>query len=194
MRRSLLLAAVAFGVVVAAPIAVLHGQPGDASAKAKPESKLYIVQMSGAPVTAYAGGIPGYLATKPARGQKIDPNDAKVIRYGTYLTGRHDAVIAAVGGARKAYSYVYSFNGFAAELTDEQAAALLQRLDRVLTVEVLRRMKPPDAGAVLERMKGEAAAELFSAMASASCGVARMTSRASRQASSLCPMAIKKPP
>lgn len=124
MRRSLLLAAVAFGVVVAAPIAVLQGQPGDASAKAKPESKLYIVQMAGAPVTAYAGGIPGYPATKPAHGQKIDPNDAKVIRYGTYLTGQHDAVLAAVGGARKAYSYVYSFNGFAAELSDAQAEAL----------------------------------------------------------------------
>lgn len=48
----------------------------------------------------------------------------------------------------------------------DQSAALLQRLDRTLAVEVLRRMKPSDAGAVLEKMKGETAAELFSAMAS----------------------------
>ena len=124
MRKCSLLAIVALAGVLAAPVAVLNGQQGDQRTKAKFESKLYIVQLSEAPVTAYGGGIPGLPATKPGRGQKVNPNDPKVTAYVSYLTARHDAALAAVGGARKAYSYHFSFNGFAAELTGKQAEAL----------------------------------------------------------------------
>lgn len=86
-------------------------------------SKLYIVQLAQAPVTAYTGGVAGLKATKPAKGQKIDPLSPDVVKYGDYLVSRHDAKLAAVGG-RKAYSYRYVFNGFAAELTAEQVAQL----------------------------------------------------------------------
>ena len=48
----------------------------------------------------------------------------------------------------------------------DQAATLLARRDRPLAVSMLRRMRPGDAGAVLEKMKPETAAELFSIMAS----------------------------
>jgi hypothetical protein len=82
------------------------------------------VQLADAPVTSYSGGIRGYAATKPARGQRIDPFDPKVIAYSAYLEGRHDAVLAAVGGGQKAYSYHFAFNRFAAELTEGQVAAL----------------------------------------------------------------------
>ena len=90
-------------------------------------SKLYIVQLAEDPVVAYKGGIAGYAATKPNKGSKLDPNSTAVTRYMGYLTSRQDAVLTAAGGsARKAYNYGYVFNGFAAELTDAQAAKLAQ--------------------------------------------------------------------
>ncbi len=48
----------------------------------------------------------------------------------------------------------------------DQAAALVSRLERRLAVDLLRHMRPADAGTVLEKMKPETAAELFSLMAS----------------------------
>ena len=47
----------------------------------------------------------------------------------------------------------------------EQAAAIISRLDRVLGSEILRRMKPADAGAVMAAIKPELAAELATAIA-----------------------------
>jgi subtilisin family serine protease len=86
-------------------------------------NQLYIVQMADLPVVGYAGGIAGLPATRPGRGQKIDPNGGNVAPYATYLDSRHDQAIGRVGG-RKVYDYRYTFNGFAAELTDAQAEAL----------------------------------------------------------------------
>ncbi|HEV8312045.1 MAG TPA: S8 family peptidase, partial [Burkholderiaceae bacterium] len=88
-------------------------------------SRLYIVQLVEDPVVAYKGGIAGFAATKPSKGNKIDPNNPQVVNYFGYLTGRHDALLASVGAAgKKAYSYGYAFNGFAAEVSDAQAAKL----------------------------------------------------------------------
>jgi subtilisin family serine protease len=85
---------------------------------------LYIVQMALDPVSAYKGGVAGIPATKPGKGQKIDRQSGAVQTYAKHLTSKHDEALAAVGGARKVYDYVYSFNGVAAELTDAQANAL----------------------------------------------------------------------
>jgi hypothetical protein len=108
-------------VLPSAQAAPVELPPVDAVDKAA--ASLYIVQLSGDPVVAYDGGVPGLGATKPARGTKLDPNSPQVMRYAGYLTERHDAAVRAVGG-RKAYSYTYSYNGFAARLTERQAAAL----------------------------------------------------------------------
>lgn len=89
-------------------------------------NNLYTVRLADAPVASYDGGIKGLAATKPRNGQKIDPNSPAVVNYMAYLEARQDAVLAAVGGARKAYSYGYVYNGFAAELTDAQAQKLAQ--------------------------------------------------------------------
>jgi subtilisin family serine protease len=89
-----------------------------------PRRTLYIVQLADAPALAYIGDIAGYQATKPARGSKIDPNNPHVASYVGYLASRHDTALAAVGGGRKAYSYGYTFNGFAAEISDAQAVRL----------------------------------------------------------------------
>ena len=58
----------------------------------------------------------GYAATQPAKGKKIDPDSPDVSRYVGYLTSKHDNALAGVGGGgKKAYSYSYTFNGFAAD-------------------------------------------------------------------------------
>ncbi|MFL6694957.1 MAG: S8 family peptidase [Ramlibacter sp.] len=87
-------------------------------------NKIYIVQLEGAPVTAYDGSIKGLLATKPKKGQKIDPDSPAVTGYMAYLASRHDTVLRGVGTAKKLYSYGYVFNGFAAEMSDAQAQQL----------------------------------------------------------------------
>jgi hypothetical protein len=107
-------------IVIAAPA----NPEAKVAAKDKFTNNAYIVRLAEQPVTAYAGGIKGYQATKPRQGQKINPDGSNVARYKTYLESRHDAVLAQVGGGKKLYSYGYVFNGFAAELTAEQAAKL----------------------------------------------------------------------
>ena len=79
--------------------------------------------MADLPVIAYEGGVAGLPATKPGRGQKVDPNSGDVSSYAGYLDSRHNQALNRVGG-RKVYDYRYSFNGFAAEMTDAQAGAL----------------------------------------------------------------------
>jgi hypothetical protein len=96
-------------------------------------NKLYIVQMAEMPVVAYDGGIPGLRATRAKKGQKIDPTSPDVVKYVGYLDSRHSEVVARAGG-RKVYDYRYSFNGFAAELTPEQAEAL-KSVKGVVSVE-----------------------------------------------------------
>jgi len=92
-----------------------------ASAKA---GSAYIVHMADLPVTAYAGGIKGLQATKPNKGQKIDPNSPAVVAYMAYLAAQQNAALASVGGGKKLYNYGIVFNGFAAQLTDDQAQRL----------------------------------------------------------------------
>jgi hypothetical protein len=61
----------------------------------------FIVRMADEPATAYKGGIKGYNATKPSAGKKIDPDAPAVTGYMGYLSSRHDAALAGVGGATK---------------------------------------------------------------------------------------------
>ncbi len=97
------------------------------------EQGTYIVQMLQSPVVAYDGGIAGLKATKPAKGEKIDPLSAAVTKYVGYLKGAHDTTLAKIGGAEKLYDYVYTYNGVAAKLTESQVA-LLQKQPDVLAV------------------------------------------------------------
>jgi subtilisin family serine protease len=103
----------------------------DLSAVAAPSSAgrtggkhLYIVQMREAPVANYKGEVRGLAATKPSKGRRLNKFDPNVTRYADYLRSKQDAVASTIGNFRKVYSYTYALNGFAAELTDEQAAKL----------------------------------------------------------------------
>ena len=93
-------------------------------------SKTYIVMLADRPVVSYEGEIKGYAATKPKKGQKINPNSGKVSKYKGYLDSKHDELLASIAASgKKKYSYGYSFNGFAAELTAGQVVALKKRGD-----------------------------------------------------------------
>jgi subtilisin family serine protease len=85
---------------------------------------VYIVQLVEDPVVSYKGGIPGLKATEPKKGQKINPNSSTVVRYVSFLDSRHKDLLSRVGGGKKLYSYRYSYNGFAAELSPSQAETL----------------------------------------------------------------------
>jgi subtilisin family serine protease len=105
------------------------------SADAVPESPngIYIIQMIGDPVVAYEGGIKGLKATKPKKGKKINPNSRQVVDYVGHLNARHAEALNSVGGGQKVYDYYYSFNGFSAKLSLEQAKQM-QTVDGVVAV------------------------------------------------------------
>lgn len=130
----LVVLAFAFAAVMPAtaqPVLKPGGGNGVGHVKESPNG-VYIVQMIEDPVVAYEGGVPGLNATAPAWGKKIDPYSKDVTKYVTYLKAQHDKALKKVGG-NKLYDYVYSFNGFAAQLSLEQANKLAAS-DGVLTV------------------------------------------------------------
>jgi subtilisin family serine protease len=115
------------GLLIAAAGLAALAPPAIAAAAGKaPKNNAYIVQLAEPPVAGYTGGIAGYAATKPSKGQKIDPNHPQVISYLGYLQQRQDSLLNGVGGGKKLYHYGYVFNGFAAELTEAQAQRLAQ--------------------------------------------------------------------
>ena len=133
----LLLAALALVVSVVAGTASARSGDGDVAnggGKINRASSNYIVRMVQDPVVAYDGGIPGFKATRPAQGKKIDDRDPDVVKYAGYLDSKHSDALAAAGGGKKLYDYRYSFNGFAATLAKDQVAKLLAQ-PGVLTVE-----------------------------------------------------------
>src|SRR5262245_11588767 len=87
-------------LVLAGPLSVAQASrsASAASGATKTNSGVYIVRMLEDPVVAYNGGIPGLKATKPNRGQKIDPNSANVVNYVAYLDARHTGALNGVGG------------------------------------------------------------------------------------------------
>ena len=124
LSTAVLTAATALSVPITAVVAAPSAE-SNAQAK-KFSNSIYIVGLAEQPVTAYTGGIKGLQATKPRKGQKIDPNSPAVVNYRSFLESRQNEVLAKVGGGNKLYSYGYVFNGFAAELTSAQAEQLAQ--------------------------------------------------------------------
>ena len=126
-----LVLAVALSAV--APVAAQTG-PGSSNGGSVKASLtgVYLVEMADMPAVAYKGGIAGLKATAPKKGQKIDPNSTHVVKYVAYLNNKHADALGKVGG-RKIYDYTYSYNGFAANLTLEQANKLAA-MDGVLAV------------------------------------------------------------
>jgi subtilisin family serine protease len=127
MKRtlSIIITLIAIFVLVM-PVAA---KPNDVDGKGNADKKVvnpgvYIVEMAGQPVVAYDGGIPGLKATRPAKGEKINPYSQEVKAYVGFLNSTHDAALNSVGGGEMLYNYNYAFNGFAAKVTPAQAAKL----------------------------------------------------------------------
>jgi len=83
------------------------------------------------PVVSYSGGTAGLTATKPAKGEKIDPTSPAVVKYAGYLKAQHDSALTRIGGGTKIYDYVYTYDGFAASLSQAQADELEKSADVV---------------------------------------------------------------
>jgi subtilase family protein/fibronectin type III domain protein/PA domain-containing protein/pre-peptidase/peptidase inhibitor I9 len=121
----LVMLAVAFSAVIPAAAQTDAKSNGGNGGNVRQSSNgVYIVQMLDDPVVAYNGDIPGLNATRPGRGQKIDPNSPDVTRYAAYLDARHDEALDLAGGGQKLYDYHFSYNGFAAKLGLDQANRL----------------------------------------------------------------------
>jgi len=124
--------------VALSAVSPVSADPGNGKGKPKYQQVfsdgVYIVRMIDDPVVAYDGSIPGYKATKPGNGQKINPRDAKVVRYVNRLLSRHADVLNKAGGGEKFYDYTYAFNGFAAYLTAAQASKM-SSFPEVISVE-----------------------------------------------------------
>ena len=123
-KRNLLLLVLLIGVLMAVIPAFAADSDVQAPAKA-PANDIYIVQMVGNPVGAYTGGVAGLPATRPQAGASVDRNSPAVNGYANHLRQQQNDVAASVG-ADKLYSYVYAFNGFAAEMSQADAAKLRQ--------------------------------------------------------------------
>ena len=91
-------AALTAATALSVPMSSTIAAPRGAVEARKFTSDAYIVQLADAPVVAYDGSIKGYAATRPAKGQKIDPTSPQVVNYKAYLDSKHDAAVASVGG------------------------------------------------------------------------------------------------
>lgn len=119
----------AFAIAVAATAAVPFGLSAVPASAANGidtagPTALYIVQTAGNPLSTNP-------ATRPARGQKVKTGTPAARAYRAQLAKRHAAVLKAVRGTSTVRDYGVAFNGFAARLTQSQAAALAKRGDVV---------------------------------------------------------------
>ncbi|HLF12675.1 MAG TPA: S8 family serine peptidase, partial [Gammaproteobacteria bacterium] len=94
----------------------------------KSGTAVYIVQLKDAGAANYKGGVSGFAATKPAAGQHIDRSSPAVDTYVKHIEQTHDRLLGEIGApGSKLYSFRYTLNGFAAELSAAQVSRLAQR-------------------------------------------------------------------
>ena len=104
---------------------------GDAVLKLAADGRpaTYVVRLEDPAVAAYTGGIDGLAPTSPPDGARIDALSAPVQRYEDYLLTQQAEVTAAaeseIGRSPQiAFRYTQALNGFATELTVEEARAV----------------------------------------------------------------------
>lgn len=119
---------------------------GDGSARqfANSDAKSYIVVMRSDPILAYNGELAGYEATKPAPGDKVNPNSAHVRKYEQFLESKHVDSLQAVGASPevKIHDYTFALNGYSALLTPDEAESIKLQKDVLLVLE--DQMRYPD--------------------------------------------------
>ena len=119
-------------VALACLMAAASALSFSAEAAGKPRS--YIVQLADPPAASYRGGVPGLAATQVAEGARLKVNSAAVQNYVHYLDRQRNAALTKVGGkVQVLHRYNFTFNGFAAVLSDKQARKLA-RMPGVVSV------------------------------------------------------------
>ncbi|WP_427895656.1 S8 family serine peptidase [Kribbella sp. GL6] len=84
----------------------------------------YIVQLDDSPVAEYDGDIAGLAATKVLPGAKLLKTAAPVVDYVKHLANERTAALAQVPGVKKLYDYNYTYAGFSAEMSYDDAVKL----------------------------------------------------------------------
>ena len=107
--------------VAIAALLLLGGLSGAALAQSRSP---YIVQLAGEPTATYRGTVAGYAATAPAAGSRFNARSPAALAYRGYLDSLQLSVAATVASAPVTARYSTVFNGFAAQLTDAEVAAL----------------------------------------------------------------------
>lgn len=119
----------------AAPVPATSVTPQKAPAKELdpaqyPDGK-YIVVLADKPVATYEGGVDGIAPTKPEKGKKLDAAAANVQQYSQFLEGKQQEV-AAEENVEIKRTYTAAINGFAADLSADQAVELAKSDDVLL--------------------------------------------------------------
>ena len=107
--------------VTMAVLAMLGGLSTEAQAQAR---RTYIVQLAAEPAATYAGNVAGYAATQPVAGARFNALSPEALAYKGFLDNQQNTVASIVQGAPIVAKYSNVFNGFAAQLTEAQVAAL----------------------------------------------------------------------
>jgi len=105
-------------------LAALAVASGISSAALAQSRSTYIVQLAAEPVASYTGNVAGYAATQPTLGSRLNVRSAAAVSYGKYLEQQQLQVAQVVGNAPVIARYKTVFNGFAAQLTQAEVAAL----------------------------------------------------------------------
>ncbi|CAL5333421.1 unnamed protein product [Camellia sinensis] len=101
------------------------------------KADIYIVTVEGEPVISYRGGVDGFEATAVDSDEKIDVTSETVTSYRHHLEKKHDMLLGMLfghGTYKKLYSYRHLINGFAIQISPEQAE-ILRRAPGVKSVE-----------------------------------------------------------
>ncbi|XP_042452264.1 subtilisin-like protease SBT2.5 [Zingiber officinale] len=89
--------------------------------------EVYIVHVEGEPVVSYNGGVDGFSATAIDITQEMDITSESVTSYALHLINKHNSLLESVfevGTYEKLYSYSHLINGFAVDISSEQAEVL----------------------------------------------------------------------
>ncbi|KAL8189490.1 hypothetical protein R6Q57_029056 [Mikania cordata] len=101
------------------------------------KSEIYIVTIEGEPVVSYRGGVIGFEATAVESDEMLDVTSDSVSSYSNHLELKHDSLLETLfdqGTYKKLYSYKHLINGFAVDISDEQAETL-RRANGVKSVD-----------------------------------------------------------
>ncbi|MHA7180016.1 S8 family serine peptidase [Arthrobacter sp. MDB2-24] len=91
----------------------------------------YIVVLADKPLATYEGGVQGIAPTKPEQGRKLDAAADNVKKYSEFLETKQQEV-AAEENVEIKRTYTAALNGFAADLSADQAVQLAKSDDVLL--------------------------------------------------------------